>query len=516
MALNVVGNIDNVKFNNEQYTTYKKMSKLPIISIQSNKNFSLIQNKKGNIIRKPVFSGYTKNKLSSIPRDVEIILLDKDKNDILGKIKENVNTSKSKDYLFSNNIYINPHSNNNTKNLTKEMTRCLSSQISSNLSENINNKTIVQLSTNTSKSITNINNKKNDNSKEDKKESNYWKFYKKGKNNSLSDYQNKLSFEEFKSQFYPGPSDYYCEKSYDLINSQNKYRYNSLYKSEIHKSKKNKNNNSPGPGSYFKMNNIIKNDKHISINLGRKEKRFENLFRNHSPWYYSTNSVNNNIKSKNLENLNNKDFYEYHHYIIKEEISDTGDKRQYFIEDLNHKINDNKNNETKVKIKFFDNKKNEVKRNFNNLLKKYINTNDIKSYEIPGPGQYNIYVGFDKILKDNAIDALKYSNKPEKFIPENILKEYSLSKRDPSIKSSEPYTNEKYLKKGIGYNSCENIFKQETTKSGGGTLPFISKKKRIEYHDDLLMKHTPGPCYYYNDSSSQTKETRKIKNIFKI
>jgi hypothetical protein len=264
------------------------------------------------------------------------------------------------------------------------------------------------------------------------------------------------------------------------------------------------------------MNNIIKNDKHISINLGRKEKRFENLFRNHSPWYYSTNSVNNNIKSKNLENLNNKDFYEYHHYIIKEEISDTGDKRQYFIEDLNHKINDNKNNETKVKIKFFDNKKNEVKRNFNNLLKKYINTNDIKSYEIPGPGQYNIYVGFDKILKDNAIDALKYSNKQEKFIPENILKEYSLSKRDPSIKSSEPYTNEKYLKKGIGYSSCENIFKQETTKSGGGTLPFISKKKRIEYHDDLLMKHTPGPCYYYNDSSSQTKETRNIKNIFKL
>ena len=516
MALNVVGNIDNVKFNNEQYSTYKKMSKLPIISIQSNKNFSLIQNKKGNIIRKPVFSGYTKNKLSSIPRDVEIILLDKDKNDIFRKINEKLNTSKSKDYLFNNNIYINPYSNNNTRNLTKDMTRCLSSQISSNLSENINNKTIVQLSTNTSKSISNVNNKKNDNSKEGKKEPNYWKFYKKEKNNSLSDYQNKLSFEEFKSQFYPGPSDYYCEKSYDKINSQNKYRYNSLYKSEIHKSKKRNNNNSPGPGSYFKMNNIINDGKHISINLGRKEKRFQNLFRNQSPWYYSTNSVNNNIKNNNLENLNNKDFYEYHHYIIKEEISDTGDKKQYFIEDLNHKINDNKNDEAKVKIKFFDNKKNELKRNFNNLLKKYINTNDNKNYEIPGPGQYNIYVGFDKISKDNAIDSLKYSNKPEKFIPENILKEYSLSKRDPSTLSSEAYNNEKYLKKGIGYSSCENIFNQETTKNGGGTLPFISKKKRIEYHDDLLMKHTPGPCYYYNDSSSQTKETRKIKNIFKI
>ena len=63
MALNVVGNIDNAKFNNEKYITYKKMSNLPIISIQSNKNFSLIQNKKGKILRKPVFSGYTKNKL---------------------------------------------------------------------------------------------------------------------------------------------------------------------------------------------------------------------------------------------------------------------------------------------------------------------------------------------------------------------------------------------------------------------------------------------------------------------
>lgn len=515
MALNVVGNIDNAKFNNEKYITYKKMSNLPIISIQSNKNFSLIQNKKGKILRKPVFSGYTKNKLSSIPRDVEIILLDKEKKDIFGKLNEEINTSKSKDYLFNNKIYINPYSNNNSKRLTKELTRCLSSQISSNLSENVNNKTVVQLSSNTTKSITNGNNKKNDNLKEGKKEPNYWKFYKKINNNMLSDYQNNLSFEEFKSQFYPGPSDYYCEKSYDKVNSQNKYRYNSLYKSEIYKNKKNS-NNSPGPGSYFKKNNIIVSDKHIGINLGRKEKRFKNLFRNHNPWYYSTNNATNNNKNNNLENLNNKDFYEYHHYIIKEEISDTGNKRQYFIEDLNHKINDNKNNDSKNKIKFFDNKKNELKRNFNNLLKKYINTNDSKSYEIPGPGQYNIYVGFDKISKDNAIESLKYSNKPEKFIPDNILKEYSLSKRDPSTLSSELYTNEKNLKKGLGYSSCENIFNQETTKSGGGTLPFISKKKRIEYHDDLLMKHTPGPCYYYNDSSSQTKETRKIKYIFKI
>ena len=48
--------------------------------------------------------------------------------------------------------------------------------------------------------------------------------------------------------------------------------------------------------------------------------------------------------------------------------------------------------------------------------------------------------------------------------------------------------------------SCENIFYGgENNKNSNGTLPFISKEKRIKFQDVILSKHTPGPCYYYND-----------------
>ena len=48
----------------------------------NNKNFKLTTKKKGKILNKPVYSGFNKNSLSSIPRDVEIILLNKNKEDI--------------------------------------------------------------------------------------------------------------------------------------------------------------------------------------------------------------------------------------------------------------------------------------------------------------------------------------------------------------------------------------------------------------------------------------------------
>ena len=124
-------------------------------------------------------------------------------------------------------------------------------------------------------------------------------------------------------------------------------------------------------------------------------------------------------------------------------------------------------------------------------------------------------MGFDKILKDHAIDNLKNINKQEKFIPENVLKEFSLYKKDPSLLGNE-YNNERYFKKGIGSKSSENIFSQETNQNGNGTLPFISKKKRIEYHDDLLLKHTPGPCYYYNDSFPKNNiQYQRLKGFYK-
>ena len=539
MALNIVNNIDNVQFEKNQYTTYKKISKLPLISMQTNKNFALIQNKKGKILNKPVFSGYTKNKLSSIPKDVEIILLNKEKDEILLKSDKSFNTPRVKDYIFNNQIYINPYAKNNDIITGKEMTRSASGRISSSgISDNINNKTIVPISTNNSKSVAEIKaNNRYTNKIMKTKTPNYWKFYKKVEKNNyndLSNNQNNLSFDEYQSQFYPGPSDYNPEKSFDKINQQNAFRYKSLFKSEKNINKKNK-DNSPGPGSYLKINNILNNNnKHLGINLDRKEKRFKNLFNNNnplSPWYYSSslsknineNPINNNNNNLVNENKNNnKDCYDYRYYVIKEETSDTGEKKQFYLEDKNYKNKNNESNDIDYNkhikiIKPFDNVKFKEKRKFNVLLKKYINTIENKKYEVPGPGQYNIYMGFDKILKDNAIEQLKNINKQEKLIPENVLKEFSLSKKDPSLLVNESIIEDKYMQKGGGSKSCENIFGQESCKNVSGTLPFLSKKKRIEFHDDLLLKHTPGPCYYYNEAVSQNNLPRKkLKGIFKF
>ena len=529
MSLNIVNNIDNRQFTNNQYSTYKKITKLPLISMQTNKNFVLIQNRKGKILNKPVFSGYTKNKLSSIPRDVEIILLNKEKDEILLKNDSSFNTTRTKDYIFNNQIYVNPFSNNN------KISRSVSGYIPSPITENINNQTIAANSKNNSKSLSEVKSKKIQNNLSNiTKTPYYWKYYKKVENhnyNNLSNSQNNLSFDEYQSQFYPGPSDYNVEKSFDKINQQNKYRYKSLFKKEINEKKKKK-DDSPGPGSYLKMNNILNsNNRHLSINLGTKEKRFKNLFNNNnplSPWFYSSSNKNNNNKNKEnkINNINlynnhslddkSKDFYDYHYYIIKEETTDKGEKRQFYLEDKNHKIND-KEKSTKIILKPFDNVKFKEKRKFNVLLKKYINTNENKNYQVPGPGQYNIYMGFDKILKDNAIESLKNINKQEKLIPENVLKEFSLSKKDPSLLGNESIIEDNYLKKGIASKSAENIFIQENNKNiVGGTLPFLSKKKRIEFHDDLLLKHTPGPCYYYNDSVSHNNlPKKKLKAVFK-
>ena len=523
MALNIVNNVDGKK---NQDKIYKKIIKLPLITMRTNKNFVLIQKRKGKLLNKPVFSGYTKNKLSSIPRDVEIILLNKEKDEILLKNDNSFNTTRTKDYIFNNQVYINPNSDNN------KLSRSVSGYISSPIAKNINNKTIVPISTNNSKSLSEVKSKINQNNLSNiTKTPYYWKHYKKVENhnyNYLSNSQNSLTFDEYQSQFYPGPSDYNIEKSFDKINQQNKFRYKSLFKKEINE-KKLKKDDTPGPGSYLKMNNILNsNSRHLSINLGTKEKRFKNLFNNNnplSPWLYSSSNNNNNNKNKkgnkinnininihnNQDDKNNKEFYDYHYYIIKEETNDKGEKRHFYLEDKIHKINDKEKN-TKIILKPSDNIKFKEKIKFNILLKKYINTNENKNYQSPGPGQYNIYMGFDKILKDNAIESLKNINKQEKLIPENVLKEFSLSKKDPSLLENEFKIEDNYLKKGSASKSLQNIFIQENNKNiSGGTLPFLSKKKRIEFHDDLLLKHTPGPCYYYNDSFSK----KKLKAVFK-
>jgi hypothetical protein len=333
----------------------------------------------------------------------------------------------------------------------------------------------------------------------------------------VSKIQNNLNFNEYLSQFYPGPFEYNAEKSFEKINMQNKYRYSSLFKSERSKNKKIK-NDSPGPGSYIEINKLFYNKQRLNLNLKRKEKRFKHLFRGSNPislWHYSTtndsniNSINDTMDKKNknndLKEKNKKDSYDYRHYIIKEEITDKGELKQSYFYDKNYKIVDNEKN-NKIIPKSFDNKKFNEKREFNTLIKKYINTNENDTNQNPGPGQYNIYMGFDKILKNNSIEKLKNVNKQIQFIPDKIIKEFSLSK-----KNQESFSNDSSSIREIklGKNkSSENIIYPEVINSDKGTFPFLSRRKRIEFHD-LLLKHNPGPCYYYNDSFFHNKSLKK-------
>ena len=53
--------------------------KISNIGLIDKKKFKLLVPKKGHLINKPIYSGYSKNNLSSIPKDNEIILLNQHK-----------------------------------------------------------------------------------------------------------------------------------------------------------------------------------------------------------------------------------------------------------------------------------------------------------------------------------------------------------------------------------------------------------------------------------------------------
>ena len=105
MLLNVVGtNNESLKMNKGLSTIHQKINKLPLISLINNKNFKLTNKKKGKLLNKPIYSGFNKNTLSSIPRDVEIILLNKNKDEIL-TLPKNIlgNIESSGSYLNDKN-----------------------------------------------------------------------------------------------------------------------------------------------------------------------------------------------------------------------------------------------------------------------------------------------------------------------------------------------------------------------------------------------------------------------------
>ena len=505
MSLNVFESSNFIKTNRPD----NFVCKFPLITLLNNKNFKLTNKNKGKLLNKPVYTGFKKNTLSSIPRDVEIILLDKNKEELFDTSNKNI--------LFD--LETNSYNNNNIYTKNKHKTLNENTGITSYISNLIKEKKGGSSITNDTKLVSDT--KRNKSKKfEDKNSKEYKKIYNKKintiKNNTAKDKKN-FNLELYQSQFLPGPSDYSTEKSFDMLKQQNKYRYSSLFKIGSNSNKSNKviKNTSPGPGSYIQLKNLIENDdKHLGIDLGRKEKRFKNLFSSAclSPWYYSSSNSDKKIKNKVINNrmnlLNKKDVYDFKKYILKKEVNDKGIVQRCFIEEIPpnkiQEVKQDKNIEKRKKNENENQKINVYK--FDNLLKKYIQVRDAeKEYEVPGPGKYNIYVGFDKILKDKEIERLQYIPKSENLIPEDVLKKYNENKNNPNLtfvfrNDNNNNVSKKYINKS---KSCENIHKgKENRKNSGGTLPFISKEKRIKYHDAILSQHNPGPCYYYNDEPS--------------
>ena len=488
MLLNVVGtNNESLKMNKGLSTIHQKINKLPLISLINNKNFKLTNKKKGKLLNKPIYSGFNKNTLSSIPRDVEIILLNKNKDEIL-TLPQNIlgNIESSGSYL-------------NDKN--RSQTASDYNKLSSYSPNSTDEKRIYKGKTTNSISKT-----------KSKDFKDYFKIFKKkeAKKKNIPEEKIKISSNLFQAKYLPGPTDYSSDISFDKINQRNKYRYKGLYKNQSEQNIKKNNEILPGPGSYLKIINLInKNDKHVSINIGTKEKRFKHFFNSASlsPWFYAS-SGKKNIKENNKSDLLSKDLYDFRRYIVKDEIDDRGNLKQVYVEDKSYVKNneqkiDDINLQIKNKPRKIYEKINQYK--FDNLLKKYIMVrNAEKEYEVPGPGQYNIYMGFDKINRDKAIEKLQYPQplKPEKLIPEDVLKNYEKSKNINSNSSLFYGGNDISKIEQLRNNnkSCGNIYyKGENKKNINGTFPFISKEKRIKYQDMILSKHTPGPCYYFND-----------------
>ena len=381
------------------------------IGLINKKRFKLIEPKKGHLINKPIYSGYLKNSLSSIPRGTEIILIDKRKDSL--KIKLNNNElSKILEYEIKEN--------KNEFNDKANISFPPSNEIDSNYI-NINKSFI---------------NKGNFIIKNNK---NILRIGSKTERFNLENYK------EYISKYSPGPCDYVSDINLNILSNKKNYRYKSLFNLPKMLEKKEIKNN-PGPGSYNTSGNMLLNKSRLGITLNKREIRFKNL------------------SAKNINTLGPGEYF----------------KNVNFL-DKNYKVN---------KLQKSLSSKNKI----NRIIKKYINTQDKKDYEVPGPGQYNIKSCFNKI------DLLKKSNKKiqniknKNFIPEEIMKEYLIKKRENNYSYSMISTNNinqdsSYINK----KSYENINKSQKI---GINLPFVSKSKRIAFLDSSINKHIPGPCYY--------------------
>lgn len=179
------------------------MAHVPMIGMQDCLNFKLTSPKRGKLQMSQLYSAYNKTSLSSIPRNVEVILL-----------KENrINSSILKDYP--------------TKPTIKSKEAISPSSKSKALDNNKNTKESFLLH---SLSLSN-------------------KGYGNGFTSTLNRFDNQKTLSD---KYSPGPGEYnYDEQA--LINTKARFRYNSLYSNHnLHplRRKQRLGENIPGPGFY--------------------------------------------------------------------------------------------------------------------------------------------------------------------------------------------------------------------------------------------------------------------------
>ena len=342
-----------MSYNEENLKNYLTCNfKMANIDIIDRKFFKLVEPKKGHLIKNPIYSGYTKENISSIPRDIEKVMLNKEKDKFIKRLynnKKGISKILNKRIIGKNNI---------SKNQT------YSKLISPFYNNNEENKSMIQ----NSKKIKTLYNKNDP------------------KNGSKTERFIYQQYTEYISKFYPGPGEYISDKYLNILSNNNSFRYKSLFISPKKNNIK-KIDNTLGPGSYDTSGDILFNKKHIGISLNQRTKRFTNntkninqlgpgqYFQNINNYITKNNNNNNNnnnrVKSLPLKNKINK----LKKYII------VNDNKEYEVPGpgkYNLLTNYSVNNFSKKTYKYINNNKNKLKnkKNEKENLKEFLIKNE--------------------------------------------------------------------------------------------------------------------------------------------
>jgi hypothetical protein len=115
----------------------KKEKIIPVVMIQENNNFRLSNPKKGKLLNNKIYTAYNKSKLSSIPKNNEIILFEKtiEEMDYLQKIQTQILKDNNNNSQIKTNNKINENNSliKNRNNKTNETLKNTFSKLNSDL-----------------------------------------------------------------------------------------------------------------------------------------------------------------------------------------------------------------------------------------------------------------------------------------------------------------------------------------------------------------------------------------------